>query len=173
MFVIRLAHIWLYPGKNYQAIVREVSHLWCNGLQSMPATAFRDNLATDAMRIVVVADYDPVRTNISALLQQYPKFHVVSEAHSGAEGVREAVKEQPDVVVIDVRIQDMSSADAVSEILHQVPKTRVILLSGFAEDKRLQAALGAGASGYVLKRIGIQDLADRIEAILRSQTTSQ
>jgi DNA-binding NarL/FixJ family response regulator len=117
------------------------------------------------IRILVTSDCDAVRTGISTLLEQCPLFKVVAQASSGAEGVGQALRRYPDIVVLDISIQDMSCADVCSQILHHLPETRVILLSNFSDDKRLTAALGAGAAGYVLKRIGIDNLIEMITSL--------
>lgn len=122
------------------------------------------------IRILIVDDHEVVRMGLKSLLQQHPHLHVVAEAGNGEEAVQQAISHQPDVVVMDVRMPGMSGVEACRQIVEQLPGTRVIMLTTFAEDELLFAAIRAGASGYVLKRIGSLDLVHTIEAIARGES---
>jgi len=123
------------------------------------------------IRILLVDDHEVVRLGIKALLQQHAHLQVIAEAASGDEAVRLALIQQPDVVVMDIRMLGMSGVDACRQIVDQLPSTRVIILTTFAEDDLLFAAIRAGACGYVLKRIGGNDLVLAIEAAARGDST--
>ena len=123
------------------------------------------------IRILLVDDHEVVRLGIKALLQQHAHLQVIAEAASGDEAVRLALIQQPNVVVMDIRMLGMSGVDACRQIVDQLPSTRVIILTTFAEDDLLFAAIRAGACGYVLKRIGGNDLVLAIEAAARGDST--
>jgi len=123
------------------------------------------------IRILLVDDHEVVRLGIKALLQQHAHLQVIAEAASGDEAVRLALIQQPDVVVMDIRMPGMSGVDACRQIVDQLPSTRVIIMTTFAEDDLLFAAIRAGACGYVLKRIGGNDLVLAIEAAARGDST--
>lgn len=122
------------------------------------------------IRILVVDDHEVVRLGIKALIQQHPTMQVVAEASSGEEAIRQALAQHPDVVVMDVRMPGMSGVDACRQITQQLPETRVVMLTTFAEDDLLFSAIRAGASGYVLKRIGSNDLVKTIESVARGES---
>jgi len=122
------------------------------------------------IRVLIVDDHEVVRMGIKALLQQHPNLHVVAEAGSGDEAIKQAVIHRPDVVVMDIRMPGTSGVDACRQIVQQLPETRVVILTTFAEDELLFSAIRAGASGYVLKRIGSDDLVKAIESVARGES---
>jgi two-component system, NarL family, response regulator DevR len=122
------------------------------------------------VRILVADDHEVVRMGIKAMIQQHTSLVVVAEADNGADAIAAALQHKPDVVVMDVRMPGMSGIDACAKITAQLPKTRVIMLTTFAEDDLLFAAIRAGASGYVLKRIGNNDLIRTIEAVAKGES---
>src|SRR5262247_3401182 len=109
------------------------------------------------IRVLLADDHEVVRLGVKALLQQHPSLHVVAEAATGEEAVKQAIQHRPDIVVMDIRMPGLSGVDACRQIVQQLPDTRVIMLTTFAEDELLFSAIRAGASGYVLKRIGSDD----------------
>jgi two-component system response regulator DevR len=122
------------------------------------------------LRILVADDHEVVRMGIKTLLQQRPNFRVIAEAATGEEAVQQALSTQPDIVVMDIRMPGLSGVDACQQIVHQLPDTRVVILTSYAEDELLFAAIRAGASGYVLKRIGSDDLLRTIETVGRGES---
>src|SRR5215470_8548205 len=122
------------------------------------------------IRIVIADDHEVVRMGIKALLHQHPELRVVGEAGTGDEAVEQAMTHQPDVVVMDIRMPGMSGVDACRKIVQQLPNTRVVMLTSFAEDELLFAAIRAGAAGYVLKRIGSDDLVRTIKAVAQGES---
>jgi two-component system, NarL family, response regulator DevR len=122
------------------------------------------------IRILLADDHEVVRLGLKALLQQQPAMEVVAEAGNGDEAVQKALSTRPDVVVMDIRMPGMSGVDACREIVAQLPETRVVILTTYAEDELLFSAIRAGASGYVLKRIGSNDLVHTIEAVARGES---
>ena len=123
-----------------------------------------------SIRILIADDHEVVRMGIRALIQQHAHLHVVAEAATGEEAVELALLHKPDVVVMDVRMPGMLGVEACQKIVQQLPSTRVIMLTSYAEDELLFAAIRAGASGYVLKRIGSDDLIRTIEAVGRGES---
>jgi DNA-binding NarL/FixJ family response regulator len=123
-----------------------------------------------SIRILIADDHEVVRMGIRALLQQHTHLHVVAEAATGEEAVELALLHKPDVVVMDVRMPGLLGVEACQKIVQQLPNTRVIMLTSYAEDELLFAAIRAGASGYVLKRIGSDDLIRTIEAVARGES---
>ena len=109
--------------------------------------------------ILVAASHDGVRRGICALLRQQLPLSLVAEAASDKTAIQRAITLQPEAMVIDVGMQGTSCADLCTQILHHMPGLRIIVVSSFAEDERLTAALHAGAAGYVLKRISSTELA--------------
>ncbi|HLY27424.1 MAG TPA: response regulator transcription factor, partial [Aggregatilineales bacterium] len=86
------------------------------------------------------------------------------------EAVEQALQHKPDIVVMDIRMPGMSGVDACRKITQQLPDTRVVMLTSFAEDDLLFAAIRAGAAGYVLKRIGSDDLVRTIQSVARGES---
>ena len=121
------------------------------------------------LQIIIVDDHEVVRLGLRTLLDRHPDFNVVDEAGTAREAVDKTLKHQPDVVVMDVRLQGGSGIEACRKIKTQAPDTKVIILTSFAEDEMLFDAISAGAAGYVLKQIGGDDLVRSIERVGRGE----
>jgi DNA-binding NarL/FixJ family response regulator len=121
------------------------------------------------LRILLVDDHEVVRLGLKALLSRHPRFEVIGEAGSADEAVTKARVHKPDVVVMDIRLAGKSGIDATREILALLPDTKVIILTSFADDGLLMDAVAAGATGYVLKQIGSDDLVKALETVGRGE----
>ena len=87
-----------------------------------------------------------------------------------AESVAAARQSQPDVVVMDIRLPDGSGVEACREIRDELPQTRVIMLTSYADEEALYGSIMAGASGYLLKQTRGQTLAEAIERVARGES---
>lgn len=121
------------------------------------------------LRILIADDHAVVRTGLKSLLESHEGFHVVAEAEDGEQAVKMAHEHQPDIAVLDVRMPGLSGIETCRRIVEQVPDCRVIILTSYAEDELLVSAIDAGASGYVLKRIGNDALIDAVERVGRGE----
>jgi len=121
------------------------------------------------LKIMLVDDHEVVRLGIKALLSNYPAYEVVTEASDADEAVAKALEYKPDVIIMDIRLPGRSGIDATNEIMDEVPDTKIIMLTSFAEDDLLFDAINAGAYGYILKQIGSDDLINALEAIGRGE----
>ncbi len=127
-----------------------------------------DNLPaanTMPLRVMIVDDHEVVRNGIKSLLHEAPGIRVVGEAGSVKEAIECALWARPDIVVMDIRLTDGSGIEATREILARLPKTRVLMLTTYADDEALFASIMAGAAGYVLKQIKGGDLLSAIRAV--------
>ncbi len=120
-------------------------------------------------RIVLVDDHEVVRLGLKALLERHPHFEVVGEAGSAREAMEQVAALEPDVVVMDIRLPGVSGIEACEEIVNRYPDVKVIMLTSYAEDEMLFSAIRAGASGYILKQIGSDDLIKALEAVGRGE----
>jgi two-component system, NarL family, response regulator DevR len=122
------------------------------------------------LRVLLVDDHEVVRDGIKALLSGVEDVVVAAEAGSVGEAVAVAERTQPDVVVMDVRLPDGSGIEATRDIRAQRPATQVLMLTSFADDEALFAAIMAGAAGYVLKQIRGAELVRAIRTVGRGQS---
>jgi two-component system, NarL family, response regulator DevR len=120
-------------------------------------------------RIILVDDHEVVRLGLKSLLDRHPHFEVVGEASTAKEALEQVGKLLPDVVLMDIRLPGSSGIEACEEIIKNYPDIKVIMLTSYAEDDMLFSAIRAGASGYVLKQIGAEDLMRAIEAVGRGE----
>jgi two-component system response regulator DevR len=118
---------------------------------------------------MIVDDHEVVRLGLRGLLERQPGWQVVAEAATADEAVSRALEYKPDVVVMDIRLAGSSGIDACRRIISQVPGTRVIMLTSYAEEELLFDAIAAGAAGYVLKQIGSDELVRAIETVGRGE----
>lgn len=119
------------------------------------------------LRILLVDDHEVVRLGLKALLSRYPQFEIVAEASNADEALSRAQQYKPDVVIMDIRLPGKSGIEATRDITAAMPDIDVIMLTSYAEDDLLFDAIRAGASGYVLKQIGSDDLIRALEAVGR------
>jgi DNA-binding NarL/FixJ family response regulator len=126
-------------------------------------------MGTKKQRIVLVDDHEVVRLGLKSLLERHPQFEVVGEADSARDALEQVEALKPDVVVMDIRLPGTSGIEACEQIVEQFPATRVIMLTSYAEDEMLFSAIRAGASGYILKQIGSDDLVKALESVGRGE----
>ena len=127
-------------------------------------------IKTNVLKILLVDDHEVVRLGLKSLLSRYPKFQVVGEAANASEAIARTAEVRPDVVVMDIRLPGKSGIEATREIVLKHPQTKVIMLTSYAEDELLFDAIAAGASGYVLKQIGSNELVRALETIGRGES---
>ena len=120
-------------------------------------------------RILLVDDHEVVRLGLRALLEHHPQFEVVGEASNSKEALDQVELTRPDIVLMDIRLPGASGIEACEAITQKFPDSRVVMLTSYAEDEMLFSAIRAGASGYILKQIGGEDLIRSIEAVGRGE----
>ncbi len=123
------------------------------------------------LRIIIVDDHEVVRIGLRTLLARQPGFEVVDEAANGQEAVRKTLMHRPDVVVMDVRLMGMSGIEACREIVAAATRVKVIMLTSYGDDDVLYDSIAAGASGFVLKQLGSDDLVKHIQTVARGEST--
>lgn len=121
------------------------------------------------VNILIADDHSVVRAGLKALLERQGNFKVVAEAETGEEAIEKAQEIRPDVAVLDIRMPGLSGIEACRQIVSSVDDCKVIMLTSYAEDELLFAAIQAGASGYVLKRIGDNELIHAVERVSRGE----
>ncbi len=124
---------------------------------------------SNPVRILIADDHSVVRAGLRALLERQGRFRVIAEAGTGEEAIAKAQEFRPDVAILDVRMPGVSGIEACRQIVESVEGCKVIMLTSYAEDELLFAAIQAGASGYVLKRIGDNDLILAVDRVSRGE----
>ena len=127
-------------------------------------------MSTPPLRVMLVDDHEVVRDGIRLMLADAEDVVVCAEASSAREAVAVAGQALPDVVVMDVRLQDGSGIEATRDIRAARPQTTVLMLTSFADDEALFASIMAGAAGYVLKQIRGQELVRAIRTVGAGQS---
>jgi DNA-binding NarL/FixJ family response regulator len=117
------------------------------------------------VRIVVVDDQEVVRAGFGALLATQPDFAVVGTAADGAAALRLCHQTRPDVVLMDVRMPVMDGIEATRRILADPEAPRILMLTTFDLDEHVYDALGAGASGFLLKDATAERLFDAVRIV--------
>lgn len=125
---------------------------------------------SDPTRILLVDDHAVVREGLRALLDEHVDLRVVGECANGDESVEMAVQVRPDVVLIDLKMDGMPAASAIRAIRKQLPNTRFMVFTSYADDQRLKDTLDAGATGFLLKDAVREELAGAVRAVARGET---
>jgi len=123
------------------------------------------------IRVMIVDDHDMVRRGLSAFLKIKDDLQMVGEASNGREAVEKCEQLQPDVILMDLVMPEMSGAAATREIRQQWPQVQVIALTSFQEKELVQEVLQAGAISYLLKNVSVDDLAEAIRAAYAGRST--
>nr|WP_232832131.1 response regulator transcription factor [Nocardiopsis sp. FIRDI 009] len=135
----------------------------------MVPTVAESPAPTSPIRVLVVDDHALFRRGLVSVLEE-EDIHVVSEAGDGEEAVRLAIEHRPDVVLMDVRMPHSSGIDACPRIRESVPHAKFVMLTMSDEESDLFDALKAGATGYLLKEIGVTDIAGVVRSIAKGHS---
>ncbi|MFT4212614.1 MAG: response regulator transcription factor [Microbacterium sp.] len=117
------------------------------------------------IRVLVADDHPIVRTGLAALVEAAADMTVVGMAASGAEAVAAAASLAPDVILMDLRMPGMDGDEAASLIRRDDPAARIVVLTTYENDDAILRAIGAGASGYLLKAAPEEELLAGIRAV--------
>jgi DNA-binding NarL/FixJ family response regulator len=117
-------------------------------------------------RVVICDDHAIFREGIKQVLAANPRLEVVGEAANGLEALATIKKLQPELVITDITMPEMSGIDLTREVARELPETRVVILSVHSRKTFIMEALKAGARGYVLKDSAGEKLLDAVEAVL-------
>jgi two-component system NarL family response regulator len=126
--------------------------------------------AADSIRVVICDDHALFRRGLAMVLEEEPGIEVVGEAEDGEAAVTVAEDLAPDVVLMDVRMPKLSGIEATRAIAERVPATRILMLTVSDEEEDLYEAIKAGAAGYLLKEISIDEVATAIRSVVSGQS---
>ena len=122
-------------------------------------------MASASIRVVLVDDHALVRQGFRRILEDDPELQVVGEASNGLDAIGLVKKTDPDVVVMDMAMPEMSGLHATMELMKQRPGTKVLILSMYSDEQYVRNALDAGAKGYILKNAIENDLTRAVKAV--------
>jgi DNA-binding NarL/FixJ family response regulator len=137
---------------------------------SVEATETKPATPDQALRILIVDDHALFRRGLQMVLKQEPDIDVVGEAGDGHEAVDKAQELMPDVILMDVRMPRRSGIEATQQIKDLLPHVKILMLTISDEEADLYDAIKAGASGYLLKEISIDEVADAIRSVWAGQS---
>ena len=124
----------------------------------------------EVIRVLIADDQALFRRGLYVVLGTEEHIDVVAEAENGEEAVAKAVELAPDVVLMDVRMPRINGIEAARQINLQVPTTKILMLTVSDEEDDLYEAIKAGANGYLLKEISVEEVAEAIRAVVQGQS---
>jgi DNA-binding NarL/FixJ family response regulator len=122
-----------------------------------------------SIRVVIADDHNVVRKGIRDLLSDEDDITVVGEARNGHEAVDLATALQPDVVVMDIAMPELTGVEATRQIRAQAPNVRVLVLTAYDDDPYIYSLLDAGATGYILKTAESREIVRAVRATAAGQ----
>ena len=122
------------------------------------------------LRILVSDDHEIVRCGLCAIIQRHPGWEVCGQAVDGAQAVELAKALNPDVILLDISMPQLSGLEAAREILQSNPRARILFLTVLDSDQVAQEALRVGGKGYMLKSDASRELVNAIEALQSNRT---
>jgi two-component system response regulator NreC len=123
------------------------------------------------IKVLAVDDHRLVREGLTSLLRIHPEIEVVGEASDGDEAVSKARTLEPDVILMDISMPGMNGITATKIIVKDMPKTKVIMLTMLDQEGYVYEAVKAGATGYLLKNTGLEELVKAIKEVLKGGAT--
>jgi DNA-binding NarL/FixJ family response regulator len=139
--------------------------------QTSAAFLSDDQGAPDSVRVLLVDDHPTVRAGLELVLGDDDRIEVVGSVGDGEQAVEQAVRLTPDVVLMDLAMPGIDGVETTRRLLAAYPKARVIVLTSFADNQRILAALDAGAMSYLLKDSDPDDLLEALHAAVRGDAT--
>ncbi len=121
--------------------------------------------STEKVRVMLVDDHPIVRDGLRAMLEHSGEFEVVGQAGNGVEAVQTAEGLAPDVIVMDVIMPGKNGVEACREIMALLPDTRILMLTASTDEDAVIEAVAAGATGYLQKYSGRDDLLDALREV--------
>lgn len=124
----------------------------------------------DEITLIVVDDHPVVRDGLQGMLSGQPDIEVVGEAVNGREAVEMALRLEPDVILMDLRMPEMDGVAAIEGILAERPGANILVLTTYDSDEDIVRAMEAGATGYLLKDAPRQELFRAVRAAARGES---
>ena len=121
--------------------------------------------AHNAIRVVIAEDQGMVLGALAALLEIEGDIRVLAQARNGKEALRAVLEHRPDVFITDIEMPELTGLDVAAELKRRRASSRIIILTTFARAGYLRRALEAGASGYLLKDMKAEQLADAVRRV--------
>lgn len=121
-------------------------------------------------RIMIVDDHEVVRMGMRLLFETEDDFTVVGEASNGAEALAKVTVLDPQLILMDVRMEKMGGIEACREIKSRFPQTQILMLTSYTDDDAVTASVLAGASGYLLKHLSRAELLRSVRLVASGQT---
>jgi two-component system NarL family response regulator len=125
---------------------------------------------SEVIRVLIADDQALFRRGLYVVLGTEDNIEVVAEAENGEEAIAKAQELAPDVVLMDVRMPRVNGIDAARQISLDVPSTKILMLTVSDEEDDLYEAIKAGANGYLLKEISVEEVAEAIRAVVQGQS---
>jgi NarL family two-component system response regulator LiaR len=129
-----------------------------------------ENVNVDTIRILLADDHALVRQGTRELLEQQEDLEVVAEASDGKEAVQLALREDPDVVIIDFSMPRLNGIEATRQIKAIAPNIAVLVLTAYDSEQYVFAFLEAGAAGYLLKDVSVDELVKAVRAVYAGES---
>jgi DNA-binding NarL/FixJ family response regulator len=127
-------------------------------------------VADEQIRILIADDHELFRRGLKLVLEDEPDIDVVAEAGNGQEAVDLALEEAPDVLVMDVRMPQLSGIEAARKVKEDLPHCKILMLTISDEEDDLYEAIKAGANGYLLKEISIDEIGNAVRSVHGGQS---
>ncbi len=122
-----------------------------------------------AIRIMLADDHNLLRQGVKRMLEKHEDLDVVAEAASGLEAIEAAKQHQPDVAIVDIAMKELNGIEATVQLLKQSPRTAVLILSMYSDERYVMRAVKAGARGYLLKDTVEEGLIEAIHSVHTGQ----
>ncbi|WNB92178.1 response regulator transcription factor [Bacillus sp. NEB1478] len=114
------------------------------------------------IKVLLVDDHEMVRIGVSAYLSAQPDIEVTGEAENGRVAVERALELKPDIILMDLVMDEMDGIEATRQITHSWPEAKIIVVTSFLDDEKVYPALEAGAASYMLKTSKASDIAQAV-----------
>ncbi|MGM0107735.1 response regulator [Enterococcus sp. AZ172] len=121
------------------------------------------------IKVLLVDDHEMVRLGVSSYLSIQEDIEVIGEAEDGRKGYEKAMELRPDVILMDLVMEEMDGIESTKAILKDWPEAKIIIVTSFIDDEKVYPAIEAGATGYLLKTSTAHEIADAIRATQRGE----